>query len=34
MQIYRSNNFESDSKKLFYLKKGPAGWQIIGESRL
>ena len=33
-QKYRSNNFESDSKKLFYLKKGQAGWQIIGESRL
>jgi murein L,D-transpeptidase YafK len=34
MQRYRSNNFESSSKKLFYLKKGHAGWQIIGESRL
>ena len=34
MQRYRSSNFESDTKKLFYLKKGQAGWQIIGESRL
>jgi murein L,D-transpeptidase YafK len=33
-QRYRSNNFESDSRKIFYLKKGQAGWQIIGESRL
>lgn len=33
-QRYRSNNFESNSKKIFYLKKGQAGWQIIGESRL
>ncbi len=33
-QRYRSNNFESNSRKIFYLKKGQAGWQIIGESRL
>lgn len=33
-QRYRSNNFESNTKKIFYLKKGQAGWQIIGESRL
>ena len=33
-QRYRSSNFESNSKKIFYLKKGQAGWQIIGESRL
>jgi murein L,D-transpeptidase YafK len=31
-QRYNSNNFRSDSKKIFYLKKGQAGWQIIGES--
>ncbi|HUH65412.1 MAG TPA: L,D-transpeptidase family protein [Syntrophales bacterium] len=31
-QRYQSNNFKSDSKKIFYLKKGQAGWQIIGES--
>jgi murein L,D-transpeptidase YafK len=31
-QKYNSNNFKSDSKKIFYLKKGKAGWQIIGES--
>ena len=31
-QKYRSNNYQNDSKKLFYLKKGQAGWQIIGES--
>jgi len=31
-QRYTSNNFKSDSKKIFYLKKGQAGWQIIGES--
>jgi murein L,D-transpeptidase YafK len=31
-QRYASNNFKSDSKKIFYLKKGQAGWQIIGES--
>jgi len=34
MQRYRSNNFESNSRKIFYLKKGQAGWHIIGESRL
>lgn len=33
-QRYHSNNFQSDSRKLFYLKKGQAGWQIIGESRI
>ena len=31
-QKYRSNNFESHSKKLFYLKKGQMGWTIFGES--
>jgi murein L,D-transpeptidase YafK len=31
-QRYTSNNFKNDSKKIFYLKKGQAGWQIIGES--
>jgi murein L,D-transpeptidase YafK len=31
-QRYNSNNFKGDSKKIFYLKKGQAGWQIIGES--
>lgn len=31
-QRYNSNNFKSDSKKIFYLKKGQDGWQIIGES--
>ena len=31
-QRYSSNNFKIDSKKIFYLKKGMAGWQIIGES--
>ena len=31
-QRYTSNNFKVDSKKIFYLKKGQAGWQIIGES--
>jgi len=31
-QRYNSNNFKSDSKKIFYLKKGQTGWQIIGES--
>jgi murein L,D-transpeptidase YafK len=33
-QRYQSNNYNSDSRKLFYLKKGQSGWQIIGESRL
>lgn len=33
-QRYRSSNFTSDSRKLFYLTKGEAGWRIIGESRL
>ena len=33
-QRYRSSNFTSDSRKLFYLKQGEAGWRIIGESRL
>ena len=32
IQKYRSNNFESNSKKLFYLKKGRGGWTIFGES--
>jgi murein L,D-transpeptidase YafK len=32
IQKYRSNNFEADSKKLFYLKKGQKGWTIFGES--
>ncbi|MCX5853938.1 MAG: L,D-transpeptidase family protein [Deltaproteobacteria bacterium] len=32
LQRYNSNNFKSDSKKIFYLKKGQTGWQIIGES--
>jgi murein L,D-transpeptidase YafK len=33
-QQYRSSNFTSASRKIFYLKKGEAGWRIIGESRL
>ena len=32
IQRYRSSNFESNSKKLFYLKKGREGWTIFGES--
>jgi murein L,D-transpeptidase YafK len=32
IQKYRSNNFESNSKKLFYLKKVRGGWTIFGES--
>jgi len=32
IQQYRSDNFEDDSKKLFYLKKGQKGWTISGES--
>ena len=32
VQKYRSNNFDSHSKKLFYLKKGQEGWTIFGES--
>jgi murein L,D-transpeptidase YafK len=32
IQKYRSNNFERNSKKLFYLKKGRGGWTIFGES--
>jgi murein L,D-transpeptidase YafK len=32
IQKYRSSNFESNSKKLFYLKKEPGGWTIFGES--
>ena len=32
IQKYRSNNFESSSKKLFYIKKGRGGWIIFGES--
>ena len=34
VQSYRSNNFDSNTRKIFYLKKGQTGWQIIGESRL
>lgn len=33
-QIYRSNNFQNDARKLFYLRKGKTGWQVFGESRL
>ncbi|MDD5775910.1 MAG: L,D-transpeptidase family protein [Candidatus Omnitrophica bacterium] len=33
-QRYRSSNFTSDSRKLFYLKRGEARWRVIGESRL
>jgi murein L,D-transpeptidase YafK len=32
VQKYSSNNFESHSNKLFYLKKGQEGWAIFGES--
>ncbi len=32
IQKYHSNNFDSDSHKLFYLKHGQEGWKIIGES--
>jgi len=32
VQKYRSNNFDSDSDKLFYLKKERGGWAIFGES--
>jgi murein L,D-transpeptidase YafK len=32
LQRYQSNNFKSDSRKIFYLKQGQTGWQIIGES--
>jgi len=32
VQKYSSSNFESHSKKLFYLKKGHEGWTIFGES--
>lgn len=32
VQKYRSSNFENDSRKIFYLKKGQAGWTIFGES--
>jgi murein L,D-transpeptidase YafK len=32
IQKYRSNNFENNSMKLFYLKKGRGGWTIFGES--
>lgn len=31
-QRYNSNNFKSDTNKIFYLKKGQSGWQIMGES--
>ncbi|MCX5838178.1 MAG: L,D-transpeptidase family protein [Deltaproteobacteria bacterium] len=32
VQKYSSSNFESHSKKLFYLKKENEGWTIFGES--
>jgi murein L,D-transpeptidase YafK len=32
IQKYRSNNFEANSNKLFYLKKEQKGWTIFGES--
>ena len=32
IQKYRSNNFENDSRKIFYLKKEQTGWTIFGES--
>jgi murein L,D-transpeptidase YafK len=32
VQIYRSSNFANDTRKIFYLKKGPAGWTVFGES--
>jgi len=32
IQRYRSNNFDSNSNKLFYLKKERGGWTIFGES--
>jgi len=32
LQKYHSNNFKTDSKKIFYLRKGQTGWHIIGES--
>jgi hypothetical protein len=32
IQKYRSDNFVKNSNKLFYLKKGQAGWTIFGES--
>jgi len=31
---YHSNNFNSRSKKLFYVKRGQEGWRIFGESDL
>jgi murein L,D-transpeptidase YafK len=31
---YRSSNFKSRSKKLFYLKRGQEGWAIFGEADL
>jgi len=34
VQRYRSSNFKSDTRKLFYLKKGQGGWRIFGESRM
>jgi murein L,D-transpeptidase YafK len=33
-QRYSSSNYKSDSKKLFYLTRGEAGWRISGESKL
>jgi murein L,D-transpeptidase YafK len=32
VQKYRSSNFKNESRKIFYLKKGQAGWTIFGES--
>ncbi|MBM4270878.1 MAG: hypothetical protein FJ139_01770 [Deltaproteobacteria bacterium] len=32
LQRYNSNNFKSDTRKIFYLRKGQTEWQIIGES--
>lgn len=32
LQRYNSNNFKSDTNKIFYLQKGQSGWHIIGES--
>ncbi|HBE45547.1 MAG TPA: hypothetical protein DDW17_08955 [Deltaproteobacteria bacterium] len=31
-QKYHSNNFDSDSKKIFYLRKEKGSWYIIGET--
>jgi murein L,D-transpeptidase YafK len=32
LQRYNSNNFKTDTRKIFYLRKGQTEWQIIGES--